>query len=217
MIGSVFFRMSYLDVASHSKGWATRHLKSMLATLGGDGPNPHTMTNLRYRFWQGTRYQAADNPLRGALILADSTYRDEGYNEADPLWLDYYLRTGDDTTFRMVAKAITGRVLSTFAERKACWANIAFYNFIPWILPNSDYEPTEQDKARAIPFLRPVLEILKPRAVWVVGKRHWDYSIPIIKHCGYRYQKAFHPARPRWRSAFLATWPDFRRLLQPGR
>jgi hypothetical protein len=45
------------------------------------------------------------------------TYYDDGYDEAnDPLWIDYFINTGDDATFTCVCNAITGRSIVSAAQ-----------------------------------------------------------------------------------------------------
>lgn len=133
--------------------------------------------------WIGPKYEETR-----ILVLGESWYGDwGGAQNSDAGYVQAYL---DGTlTDRMYTKMAN----ATGLDRKSYWNSIAFTNFVIWAGTKRTDRPTPQMYRSSIPRLRELLQQLKPRGVWILGKEQAEHSAPVIKQAGIPFDVSIHP------------------------
>lgn len=142
-----------------------------------------TPASLEDKPWIGPNYKG----MR-ILVLGESWYGDwGGAQNSDAGYVQAYLDGKlADRMYTKMANAIG-------LDRKAYWDSIAFTNFVIWAGAKRTDRPTPQMYRNSMPRLRRLLEQLKPRGVWVLGKEQAEHSVPVIKQAGIPFDVAIHP------------------------
>lgn len=165
--------------------------------------------------WKGQRFQDT-----GILILGESTYGDdEPLTDYIPKWIAGTLAERD-YTFSRIFKAAEKLNASevTSGQRGAFWHSVAFYNFVPGTVGETNKQKaTEEHFKQAAKDLPDVLKELKPKAVWILGKTQAKHSQPVVERAGILCEVITHPASPRISSVKLReSWENVVRLIHPS-
>jgi hypothetical protein len=163
--------------------------------------------------WIGDKYECESDRV---LILGESWYGD-----VEPLVL-YVPRWArgeiNDSTFSRLFNAASGlhTERATYEQRVDWWNAIAFYNFVPGTVGASRSDrPSEAAFAAARTLLTVVLDKLRPRGVWIIGKGQAEYSAEVVRRFGSVFEVTPHTASFGLRSADLAA--SWHRLLEKVR
>ena len=184
-------------------------------------------------FWIGDRYRDETNPLRGALILGESTYGPVRAN--DPQWIHYFIdcqakRWQDiDRMFGRLHWFMTDRAetagvsyieLYKRSSRKILksWFNrFAFTNFVTQPLLDRKKRVSGLDLAKAREDLSRVLERIQPKGIWVMGARQEPYSVDVLEGFGIPREniEVMRP-HPSWISNLKGweSWARFRAIMR---
>lgn len=73
--------------------------------------------------------------------------------------------------------------------------------------------PTVAQHAQAKKDLPAIIKRAEPKAIFVFGKAHWDYSEPPIRDSGFRWVQSVHPLFD-FGHKFLPAWREFEQILQ---
>ena len=146
-------------------------------------PSQTPPASLQDKPWIGSNYQE-----KRILVLGESWYgdwggaqnNDAGYVQA---YVDGKLRDG------MYSKMANAAGL----DRQVFWQSIAFTNFVIWAGAGCKDRPTKQMYLDSVPRLRDLLETLKPRGVWILGKEQSQYSAPVVERAGIHFDVSTHP------------------------
>jgi hypothetical protein len=165
-------------------------------------------------FWIGERFYDSANILRGGLIVGESTY---GEDEDDPQWIGYFInktvietnielrREGKkeekpDRTFCrlhwfMAAPVIRSQFsyeklfYRTSSEELQSWFDLfAFTNYVLKPVGETNRSKVTDAKLKAArkPFRR-ALEMIRPKAAWVLGKKQTkdpENALGVLKDFG---------------------------------
>jgi hypothetical protein len=164
--------------------------------------------------WIGRDYRSATNPLRGALVIGHSTY---GTPDDDPPGILAWIEGNHDQTFTVFFNQITAGSKAADVGRDGratFFRSMAFYNFVPHSLgEKDDFTPTAAQYRQAKKDLPAIIERAQPRAIFVFGKAHWNYSEPPIRNSRLRFVQSVHPLFD-FGHKFLPAWREFEGILQ---
>ncbi len=131
--------------------------------------------------WIGPEY-----PRQRILVLGESWYGNWADN-TDRGYITLYL-AGD------VADAMYTKMANACGRSKAdFWNSIAFTNFAERVGDRREDRPTKEHYEVAAARLTALLEHLRPRGVWVLGKGQAEHSVPVIEQAGVPYDVSVHP------------------------
>ena len=151
-------------------------------------PNPYLSGSI----WIGERYNDANNELRAALILMEST---RGNPPAtDPQWILYFIN--QEAVEKKDIEGSFSRLYKFMENKSGAWPQVyaqatpqdlqglfnrfAFYNYVsPPIAPINSPVTGQHLRAAREPF-RQALEIIKPTGVWIIGSRHAEHAKKVI-------------------------------------
>lgn len=141
--------------------------------------------------WVGQDYEASEKRI---LILGESWYAQlESLSEYIPKWAAKKIR---DNTFSRIFNASSGFHTSKAKEQEILrfWNSIAFYNFVVGTVGESrKHRPTKVQYEISRTSLQSVLEVLKPKGVWILGRGQAEYSMPIVSAMGLKHEVVAHP------------------------
>ncbi|MBY0261633.1 MAG: hypothetical protein K2Q20_04785 [Phycisphaerales bacterium] len=153
--------------------------------------------------WVGDNYERSTHRI---LVLGESWYSDVvPLAEYVPRWAS---KAVVDMTLSRLFNAASGSHTdrATHAERLAWWNGIAFYNFVHGTVGNTSSDrPTPAMYIAARECLPPVLDQLRPRGVWILGKEQAEYSAELVQRFGASYEVTSHPTSWGLPSAQLAA------------
>lgn len=163
--------------------------------------------------WVGSNYEPSAERI---LVLGESWYGD-----VEPLvdFIPRWARGGViDNTFSRLFNAASGfhTERATPSQRLGWWNGIAFYNFVPGTVgaARSDRPTRAAFRAAQAP-LTAVLDRLRPRGVWIIGKEQAEYSAEVVRRFGAAHEVTPHTASYGLSTATLAgSWA---RLLESVR
>jgi hypothetical protein len=163
--------------------------------------------------WIGTNYRSSSNPLRGTLVIGHSTYATP---DDDPPGIVAWIQGGNDLTFKRFLNCVLDGGITGIHSPSDLFRSIAFYNFVPWSLGPKTRSPKPEEYKQAAQTLPGVINQASPRAIFVFGKRHQKYSLPIIKayanRFGVPYRATVHPIQDK-HGLFLPAWKEFIEML----
>lgn len=135
------------------------------------------------RPWIGSSYD--QNQI---LVLGESWYGDWGSeHNSDQGYVAAYLDGKiSDGMYTRMANACK-------ATREVFWHQIAFTNFVIWTGPNRKDRPTRAMYMSATGRLEALLEKHTPRGVWILGIEQSQYSAPVVRRAGIKFEVAPHP------------------------
>jgi hypothetical protein len=141
--------------------------------------------------WIGSGYSQSANRI---LVLGESWYGDvEPLAVYVPRWV-----RGEviDNTFARIFNAASGCHTESASQeqRTAWWNSIAFYNFVPGSVGASRSDrPSPAAYIAAAGPLAVVLDQLRPRGVWILGKGQAEYSVGVVERSGIACEVSTHP------------------------
>ena len=125
--------------------------------------------------WIGERFKEPDN---GLLVLGESHYGtpSDDYPELTRDVVAGYLKNTSGSFFTNVAQVVTGKHWTEDGmDIRSAWHSVAFYNYVPVLLPKARLRPTpEQWDRGSAPFLA-VVDALRPAQVLVLGHDLWGH------------------------------------------
>jgi hypothetical protein len=124
----------------------------------------------------------------GVLVLGESWYGDfPDHLATDDGYISAYL-AGEvtDPLYTRIANA-------TGLRKPRFWRSVMFTNFVQRIGPTRGHRPTEAQYKRAAPRLAHLLELHKPRGVWIIGKEQAAYTEPVVLDAGIPVAVSPHP------------------------
>jgi hypothetical protein len=149
---------------------------------GKGAEDPLNSWNPFNKIWVGPNYSD-----RRILVLGESWYGS---------W-------ADNTDYGYVSQYLKGAIVDGMYTRmaNACgalskvdyWNGIAFTNFVQRVGDNRADRPTRQAYLDARPRLRTLVEKLRPRGVWVLGREQAMYSQPVLNDMGVPNEATAHP------------------------
>jgi hypothetical protein len=160
--------------------------------------------------WVGDNYEQSAERV---LVLGESWHGDvESLVDFIPRWASGLVI---DNTFSRLFNAASGfhTERATPSQRLGWWNGIAFYNFVPGTVGavRSDRPTNAAFLAARVP-LTTVLERLRPRGVWIIGKEQAEYSAEVVRRFGATHEVTPHTASYGLSKATLAA--SWARLLE---
>lgn len=153
--------------------------------------------------WIGDNYERSADRI---LVLGESWYDDvEPLAVYVPRWARGDV---DDKTFSRLFNGASGlhTERATLAQRLAWWNGIAFYNFVPGTVGKSRSDrPSRAACIAARDPLAAVLDRLRPKGVWIIGKGQAEHSADVVRLFGAAYEVTAHTASYGLSSAALKT------------
>lgn len=141
--------------------------------------------------WIGQDYEVSGKRI---LVLGESWYGQlESLSDYIPKWAAGKIR---DNTFSRIFNAGSGSHTSKAAEHEILqfWNSIAFYNFVVGTVGDTrEHRPTKEQYESSKGPLRLVLEGLKPKGVWILGKGQAAYSEQVVRDMRLAYEVVAHP------------------------
>lgn len=143
--------------------------------------------------WVGSSFENPVNFKYKTLILGESNFTDSLENFNSSLVKKCVLN--DLSTDESIERDTTGFCkFSTKIRRiifgrdevlgpNAFWQDVAFYNFVQSLVGNrARIRPTEEMWGESIPAFVEIVEKLKPRRIFVLGKENWNNLLRHIEH-----------------------------------
>lgn len=159
--------------------------------------------------WIGSNFQA---PTKGVLILGESTYGAGSVADLIRGWI-YGAR---DQTFSRIFNAFSGHHTddAKLVERAAFWDSVAFCNFVQEPVGlTCDDRPDDSHYRGAVLSLPRVLQIIRPRAVLILGSEQGAHSRTVVSQLGIPCVVAPHPTGYGVETATLrAKWDELQQL-----
>ena len=135
--------------------------------------------------WIGKRYAEPDIfPFRIA-ILGESNYTAEDNFHAQLVsdCVQCHLGKNDDDNFSRFATKIRRLAFSDEVEVDAFWNNVAFYNFVQYLVgENARERPTSEMWQGSVPAFYEFVKKVRPQRLWVLGKANWANLLAHVPH-----------------------------------
>lgn len=139
--------------------------------------------------WVGSKYeQPAIFPCR-TLILGESNYTSECNFHSNLVieCIEDHIGLNEDPKFSRFAtkirRVIFGRDSDSIISPKTFWENVAFYNFVQFLVGGASKErPTEKLWRDSVPAFTELVANLKPERILVLGQENWNNLLSNISH-----------------------------------
>lgn len=124
------------------------------------------MTQIVFAPYVGPRF--AGNPVR-LMILGESHHGDDPLHSTQTVVEKWQSREWAIRFLTIGARIISGQQAWEI-DRQTVFAQIAFYNFIQFLMPHHSHRPTVEQARASWPAFREVLEALDPTHILVTGR-----------------------------------------------
>ena len=152
--------------------------------------------------WIGANYHQ-----KRVLVLGESWYGNYLDNSDRGFVSNYLSGAEKDSMYTRMANACMPNILSREDRLKTYWNSIAFTNFVGRVGDERQDRPTSEDYRNSQARLEKILLKYEIRLVWILGIEQAQFSKPIIKSAGLRYEVTAHPTSYGLTNAKLgASW-----------
>lgn len=148
------------------------------------------------RIWKGRDYDRTR-----ILVLGESWYGSyEGDLNFDHKWVFAWL--GGEVRDDMYTKMARGVGL----KNDELWQSIAFTNYVQCVGPDRKHRPTRAMYDAGAVRLRAIIEQLKPRVVWLLGKEQAVHSSTVVADAGLPGVVSTHPSFASYKKDTRVGW-----------